>query len=469
MVSTKTSFKSLVTVALFSITALVAGCGGGGATDPFAVPPVVVVPPTPPLIVNPGALNIYSGTPAVLTISSGVGPFQVFTSDAVVLPVSQVVAGAAITLTANAVVADAGITLTVQDAAAQRVTVAVTVKPSPLIGALTITPTTNTTCAGASASVVNQAAICTSESGLASVTLRSNATSVLANRQVRFDVIQGAYNFVINQAGTIVAKTITVLTDQNGKADTVVRMDAGAPSQAALIRATDTTSGNRVDSSFTIVQATNGTAVLSVVPSLWTATGFFKDECPGGSGDYIIYGGRAPYTITNNLPNAFALTSAGVSSSTSVTVAQSGGRFTASHSYSPACTGYQATFVITDTSGLATTAGYTVIAGSKERVATTIAPTGVTLNATGKTPAVVGPPAIPANPGTCAGRTVNFTAASGVGPLNYSLSVPPSVATFAPTGAGITVNVINLVGGEIITIIASDSTNKLSTATITCS
>lgn len=467
MVSTKTSIKSLATVALFSITAFIAGCGGGGATDPFAVPPAVVIPP---LVVNPGTLNIYSGTPAVVTISSGVGPFQVFTSDAVVLPVTQVVGGAAITLTANAVAQDAVITLTVQDAAAQRVAVTVTVKPSPLIGALTITPTTNTTCAGASASVVNQAAICSSESGVVSVTLRSNATSVLANRQVRFDVIQGAYNFVIDQAGTVLAKTVTILTDQNGKADAVIRMDAGAPSQAALIRATDTTSGNRVDSSFTIVQAINGTAVLSVVPKEWIATGFFAAECPGGSGDYIIYGGRAPYTITNNLPNAFTLSSGGVSSSTSVTVAQSGGRFTASHVYSQNCVGYDATFVITDASGLATTAAYSVKPGSAARTATTIAPTAVTLNAVGKVAAVVGPPAVAANPGTCANRTVNFAGATGVGPLTWSLSVPPSVATLSSFISGVTVTTgPGFLGGEIITVIAIDSANKLSTATISCS
>ncbi len=466
MVSTKSLIKSMAAAALCAVTALIAGCGGSGATDPFATTPAAV---TPPLVVNPGVLNVYSGTPSVVTISSGVGPFQVFTSDSVVLPVTQVVGGAAITLTASAVNADQVVTLTVRDSVGQSTTVAVTVKPSPLIGALTVTPTTNTTCAGASASIVNRAAICSSESGVASVTLRSNATSVLANRQVRFDVVQGAYNFVIDQAGVVLAKSVTILTDQNGKADAVIRMDAGAPSQAALIRATDVTSGNRVDSSFTIVQATNGTAVLSVVPKEWIATGYFANECPGGSGDYIIYGGRAPYTITNNLPNSFTLSSGGVSSSVSVTVAQSGGRFTASHVYSQNCVGYDATFVITDSSGLATTATYSVKPGSAARVATTIAPSAVTLNAVGKSAAVVGPPAIPANPGTCANRTVNFSAATGVGPLTWSLSVPPSVATLSSFTTGVTVTTgTGFVGGEIITVVAIDSANKLSTATISC-
>ena len=50
----KTSIKSLATVALLSVLALIAGCGGGGAKDPFATTPV------PALIVSPGTLNVYS-------------------------------------------------------------------------------------------------------------------------------------------------------------------------------------------------------------------------------------------------------------------------------------------------------------------------------------------------------------------------------------------------------------------------
>ena len=122
----KTSIKSLATVALLSVLALIAGCGGGGAKDPFATTPV------PALIVSPGTLNVYSGTPAVVTINSGVGPFQVFSSDSVVLPVTQVVSGAAITLTANSVEAEKAVTLTVRDAYNQATSVSVTVKPSPL-------------------------------------------------------------------------------------------------------------------------------------------------------------------------------------------------------------------------------------------------------------------------------------------------------------------------------------------------
>lgn len=395
MVSITTSIKSLATVALFSIISFIAGCGGGGAVDPFAVQPAVVIPP---LVVTPSTLNIYAGTPVAVTINSGVGPFQVFTSDAVVLPVTQVVSGAAITLTASNVAVDAVVTITIRDAAAQSTTVAVTVKASPLLGALSITPTSNTTCAGATASVLNRAAICSGESGVASITVRSTNTAVLPNRQVRFDVVQGNYNFLIDQAGTVLAKTYTLTTDQNGKADVVIRTDPGVPSGAALIRVTDLTSGNRVDSAFTIVQATSGAATLSVVPSTYSGSGGFAQECVSIAGDYVIYGGTAPYTVTNGLPNSGTLTS-GTSSGQVIVVANQGGifRFT-SRAVSDGCSGFTAPLTIVDATGRITTVNFTVTAGTAARAPAVISPATVSFAANqGGSAAVAAVVAIPAS------------------------------------------------------------------------
>jgi hypothetical protein len=395
VVSTKTSIKSLATVALLSITSFIAGCGGGGAADPFAVPPAVVIPP---LVVSPSALNIYAGTPVAVTINSGVGPFQVFSSDSVVLPVTQVVAGAAITLTASNVAADTAVTITIRDAASQSTTVAVSVKTSPLLGALSITPTSNTTCAGATASVLDKAAICSGESGLASITVRSTNTAVLPNRQVRFDVVQGNYNFLINQAGTVLAKTYTLTTDQNGKADVVIRTDPGVPSGAALIRVTDLTSGNRVDSAFTIVQSISGAATLSVVPPSYTGGGGFTQECVSFAGDYVIYGGTAPYTITNGLPNAGTLSS-GTSVGQVITVATQGGifRFT-SNSVADGCGGFKVPLTIADATGRITTADFTVTAGTTARAPAVLSPASVSFTANlGGSAAVAAVAALPAS------------------------------------------------------------------------
>ena len=420
VVSTKTSVKSLATAALFSITAFIAGCGGGGATDPFAVPPVVVIPP---LVVTPSALNIYAGTPVAITINSGVGPFQVFTSDAVVLPVAQMVSGAAITLTASNVAVDAPVTITIRDAASQSTTVAVTVKTSPLLGALSITPTSNTTCAGATASVLDKAAICSGESGLASITVRSTNTAVLPNRQIRFDVVQGNYNFLINQTGTILAKTYTLTTDQNGRADVVIRTDPGVPSGAALIRVTDLTSGNRVDSAFTIVQATSGAATLSVVPPNYSGGGGFTQQCVSIAGEYVIYGGTAPYTVTNGLPNAGTLTS-GASSGQVIVVTNQGGifRFT-SNAVADGCGGFIVPLTIADATGRITTVTFTVTAGTTARAPAVLSPASVSFAANqGGSAGVAEIKTIPAS---CSDNTTPF--ADGCAPAIYvAASCTPS-------------------------------------------
>lgn len=466
MVSVKYSLSSLLSAVVLAATSFLAGCGGGGAADPFAAAP------TPPsLTVNPTTLNIYSGTPAVVTITSGVGPFQVFTSDAVVLPVAQVVSGAAITLVANAISAEAPVTLTIRDSLGRTSTVAVIVKPSPLLGQLTVTQTSNSTCAGATSSVLDKAAICSGESGVASITIRSSATSVLPNRQIRFDVVQGAYNFLIDQAGTIAAKTITIVTDQNGKADAVIRMDAGVPSQGALIRATDVTSGNRVDSAFSIVQAINGSAILSIFPSTYTASGKYKNECPATAGDYLVYGGTPPYSIRSSLPNAIPLSVGGITADP-VIVTRSGGSFTASSFESSSCGDYSSSIVITDAAGRIASVTYIVKAGTEDRPAPTPLPA---LEIVPKTVAFTAAPGV-ALTGDCDNRAVKFSVIGGSGSGTWSASAgaisstgqwwgmsvggPPTL----PANRG-----VSLVGGDTATIAYVDQTaGKLVSAEIKC-
>ncbi len=353
------------------------------AGQTVAVP--VTVKPKPiasALVVTPTALIIYSGATSQIVINSGVGPFQVFSSDTAVLPVTQAVPGNAITLSAPTVSVDTVVTLTVRDAAAQTALVTVTVKPSPILGVISVTRSSNSTCGGASANTLDRAAICSGETGVASITVRS-AVSVLPNRQVRFEVVQGAFSFVVDQSGTVFAKTITVVTDQNGKADVVIRTDAGVPSQAALIRATDLTSGNRVDGAFTIVQATNGSATLSVLPPTYSGSGGLVQECLAFAGDYVIYGGTAPYTITNGLPNAGTLSTTTTSGQV-ISVANQGGifRFT-SFAVADGCGGFSVPITIADAAGRITSVTFVVTAGTGPRVVipAVLSPAAVTFKA----------------------------------------------------------------------------------------
>ena len=412
-----------------TVTITVRDAAGQSVTVPVTVKPV---PIAGALVVTPTVLNIYSGTPSRITINSGVGPFQVFTSDAVVLPVVQSVSGAAINLTASTVSVDTLVTLTVRDSAAQTVTVAVTVKPSPVLGGITVTQTSNSTCSGTSANTVDRAAICSGESGVASITVRSANTSVLPNRQIRFDVVQGAFNFVVDQAGTVTAKTVTIVTDQNGKADAVIRMDPGVPSQAALIRATDLTSGNRVDGAFTIVQSINGSAILSVLPATYAGTGGFTQECLSFSGDYVIYGGTAPYTITNGLPNAGTL-STSASSGQVISVAVQGGLFRFTSNYiADGCGGFTVPITIADAAGKITSVSFNVTAGSAARVVVpaALSPAAVAFRANiGGSPAIAALAAVPAS---CSGNGVVNTARDGCN---------PSVVATGACSAGGTANI----------------------------
>ncbi len=431
------------------MTAFIAGCGGGGAADPFAVTPT---PVTPPLVVNPGALNAYAGIPVVVTISSGVGPFQVFTSDATVLPVTQVVAGAAITLTASNVDADRPVTLTVRDAAGQNASIAVTVKATPLIGAMTITPANASAC-GALGLPIGTVAMCSGETATASLTIKGANALPIQNRQVRFDALQGPYSFALDQAATVFAKTITVLTDQNGQALVTIRSDAGVATQVSLVRGTDLVSGNRVDASFTILQSTSGTAAFSVSPIKSSITGYYVNTCGSGSTSYVIYGGTAPYTVFANSLSIVTLEVGGTTRGQSVIVPRSGGSFEAI-SLGGACAGTStALFTITDASGRVITATFDSIAGT---VPLPTPATPETLIITPPNARIVCAP----------NSVVVFTIAGGTGPYSLVTDRPNGTSV---SGGNVTLTANSTFGpGDVINVVVSDARSRTAGATITC-
>jgi hypothetical protein len=447
------SFKLLVAFAAITATALLAGCGGGGAKDPFDSGP-----PAPALIVNPTSLNIYSNLPSVLTISSGVGPFQIFSSDSVVLPVSAVVSGALVTLVPSNVAIDTVVTVTVQDALGRRVPIAVTVKPATLVGSTEIVPLVNSTCGQASGTA--PAPVCTGETATAKVTVRAANTSVIPNRQVRFDVVFGSFQFVTDANGANPSNTLTLVTDQNGVVSALIKTADGVPSQAAAIRVTDLVTGNRVDTTFTIVQKIAGAEVLSVLPRPgYVGKAFFKGECGGTSGDFLVYGGRPPYTARSSLPNAVRLSVGGVVSDP-VIIPASGGSFRASTTLS-ACVGYKASIVVTDSAGLTFEVTYEEQEGSNERptppdpTTLVISPKAVTLNC------VSSPP-----------RTVTFSIAGGVGPFVLRTSRPAATSVSGTTvtlSPGTAAAPETLISGDVVTVEVTDSKSNQVEATITCS
>ncbi len=179
---------------------------------------------------------------------------------------------------------------------APTVTAAITVRAATLTNGLTVTPALDD--CGTN--------VCSGQTATASV-----VGSLLAGHAVRFDVVGSAYAIVTNNLAQPLASTLTVLADSTGRASVIIKANSGAPTQAAQISVTDVTpgQGQQLIGSFTIVQNTDGSTTMTVVPNDATIKGALKGECSSGFVvDYYIYGGTPPYRVTSTFPNAITLT-----------------------------------------------------------------------------------------------------------------------------------------------------------------
>ena len=438
---------SWMAAALVALAGL-SGCGGGGAANPFAPGPAL-----PSLVVRPTAIEAYSGTPVTISVVSGVGPFQAFSSNPAVLPVTQAVSGTAITVTPAAVSTQTAVTLTVRDAAGREQGISVNVNPGTVLGNIAITPIINSQCGAAQPPA--PVPVCSGDTASISTVVRNAGATPVPGRQVRFDVVQGAFAFSLSSAGATTAPSTTVITDANGVANAVIKVNEAVTSQVAIVRATDTVTGNRVDTVFTIVQQINGQAVLSVVPQEgYVGQAFYKGECGGTSGDFLVYGGQPPYTARSSLPNAVQLSYRGVIGDP-VTIPTAGDRFRASTVFSTNCTGFKAQIVVTDSTGRNFQVSYEEKEGTNDRPtapppdALTISPAAVTLVAAS---------------GHCGGRTIAFLATGGVPPYTFASSEP---ARGAIAGSNLTTAAAFLPGNSL-TVSVLDSAGKIASANVSC-
>ena len=300
---------------IFAIAGVLAlsACGGGSGApnNPYAPGPAV----PGPLTVLPPDVTAYSGVPTTLTITGGVGPYFAFSSNPAVLPVTQAVPGNTVLLFASSVAAATTVVVTAQDTTGAKAISTVTVTPAPLLpNLITITP--NGDC-----SVGNS--LCSGGTGTASVDVAAPGGGGIPGRQVRFDVVFGAYALQTSNPSAPLASTVTVATDQNGTASVGIAVNANAPTQIATIRATDVTTGNQVTGNFLIQQVTDGSQILSVIPTgTVTIDGPDASTCSTGVVvQYYIYGGTPPYTVAAIVPAARTLSD--------VPVPTNGGSFTA--------------------------------------------------------------------------------------------------------------------------------------------
>jgi hypothetical protein len=428
---------TLVLCALAGLLAL-AGCGGGSGApnNPFAPKPT----PVGPLFVLPPTAVVYSHTAASLQVSGGATPYQAFSSNSAVLPVAQNVDTGVIVLIPSDVAADTPVIITVQDAIGQTATSSITVRPAPLFNTLTVVP---------SRTVCGTNAVCSGDTATATVQVLGPGAAGIPNRLVKFDVITGAFAIQSSNPAQPLVSSLTVASDANGNARVVLQAAVGVPTQPAQIRATDLTTGNAVTAAFTIVQQTDGSAILSVIPATATITGPDKNTCSAGARiDYFIYGGTPPYHVSSTFPDAVILVNS--------TVNFSGGSFEAITN--GACVN-PLTFTIVDAIGRQTTATLVNSVGT----ATPVVPTG---------PVQVTPPTVAAGPGvnSCTGKSFGFTITGGTAP--FSVASPGAIVTPNPVttspGSFTVTGYTDASGLHTIFVGDASTPQKQSSATVTC-
>ena len=422
------SLTSLVAVA--GVLGLSACGGGSGAPNNFFTGTLTVLPAT---------AVAYSGVPTTLTISGGTGPYRAFSSNSALLPVTQTVPGKTVVLLAGNVDEDTVVTITVQDAAtlqpvAAQVSVTITVRAAALGNLLSITP--NLTECGT--------AICSGQTGTASVNLLSPQGVPIAGRAVRFDVLGTAYAIATNTAQPFVTSLI-VVSDANGVASVIIRANAGAATQYAQLLVTDLTSGQQRTLNFVIQQVTDGSKILSVVPGEATITGAFKGQCSSGFvTDYYIYGGTPPYRVTSTFPGSVTLINSVVNAS--------GGFFEAITN--GACVD-PLTFSILDATGLQTTATLTNVEGTEDAPVVTPA---VAISPPGYTSAA------------CTGASFSFTISGGKPPFSVASAGAVVLTSPVTTSPGSVTISGFLTGSGVHTVLVGDASSpqKTTSATITC-
>jgi len=453
-----------------SVVVTIQDSAGQTATAGVLVQPEPSTPP-PTLAVLPATVTVFSGIATSVSVTGGVPPYRAFSSNPAVLPVTQAVTGSAVPLVATNVSADTAVTLTVQDSDTnpKTATAAITVRAAPLLNTLTIKPNFPDCVTS-----VNPNAICSGQTGTATVTLQLPGGGAAPGRQVRFDVVTGPYAIAATGSGASVP-TVTVTSDAGGNAQVIIRANVDAPTQPAQIRATDLTSSQQVTGDFLIQQRTDGTTILTVVPSQTTFIGPFVNECTNGfRADYFIYGGTPPYRITQAFPTGSLLFGSTGLGGTSAIVDVAGGFFEVRST--GVCVNPQ-TFSILDATGRQTTALFFNIAGTATR------------------PVATPPPALAIVPGgisydCTSARNVDFVITGGTPPYNafatptdpitgkplITASDDPSAATPVYSSPAIVnksggaFRVAMQAGGPGVTVsfIDSSSPKKTDTRVITC-
>ncbi|HEX3097197.1 MAG TPA: hypothetical protein VHQ02_05735 [Usitatibacter sp.] len=294
--------------ALAALASLVlASCGSGAVS----APPNTAS--TGPITITPATATLFSDLPTTFVVGGGNGSFLISSSNQQALPTAGTLKGAGpFVVVPNQVAVDTPVTLTVSDTAGSApANAALTVKPRTVSNVVTVTPS-------ASQSAACGTAVCSGGDAEVKVVL-SQGGIPLVGRAVQFDVVSGDIRIIVSAPGASEDDELsgTATTDSSGTARIRIRARSDATSQTALLQITDVASGSSQTASITVAPATN--APLNAQPATIAFIGPSANVCATGTrADVIVFGGRAPYAISQ--PGTFTINT--------TSVPESGGRFT---------------------------------------------------------------------------------------------------------------------------------------------
>jgi hypothetical protein len=127
------------------------------------------------------------------------------------------------------------------------------------------------------------------------------------NRTYRIERVRGAFQFVDPINSNNQSDVITVTSDSAGRFTAVIRVAAGAPTQIAIIRVTEVSSGSTTQFAFPINAAAS--TGLTIIPETVTLTGADDKTCGSGTFDVLVFDGAPPYTALCSNPQILPVNS----------------------------------------------------------------------------------------------------------------------------------------------------------------
>lgn len=441
-----------------ALTLTLAGCGGSSSSTPAAT--------TTTLAAGPTTFSAFGNTLNIVTITGGTGPYTARSSDSATISVPATVTGASLPITPRNVLANTVVTLTISDRSGATSTVTVTVVPATITTPLiAVASAAGSVCAAENNAAITAATLCAGETGSASVMLKDANGAVLANREVRFEVLTFGGTVAPKADSAAFARLATVTTDASGKATVALKADVEVGSEAAFLRATDVVSTHRIDSWFNVLKQTSGVSDLNLVPATGGFTAYYPNECPLVRREYGISGGRAPFAVTLPAANTLVLNDGTTAAApgAGITVARAGARFTVQSAEATTCATAGSLITITDALGATSTGTFSIVSGATTRPAAT---TALTLS----------PPNISMAADVvstyCTSSNTRYAITGGTGPYLVSTSIPQISATVSSANA-VDVSFISdskwkMLKGQVATVLVLDAAGKVVTATLSC-